>query len=104
MRLHHRRRIAAIAGGDGDGGDVVGGVERARELRAPGPGSPSTRIHLTLDLAPRFILDMGQMTDGLKIGALATRWDAAALILPAAVLAAVALLPQRWTGLAAPHH
>jgi uncharacterized membrane protein YoaK (UPF0700 family) len=34
---------------------------------------------------------------GAAIGALAARWDAAALILPAAVLAGVALLPQHWT-------
>jgi uncharacterized membrane protein YoaK (UPF0700 family) len=34
---------------------------------------------------------------GAAIGALASRWDAAALILPAAVLAGVALLPQHWT-------
>jgi uncharacterized membrane protein YoaK (UPF0700 family) len=34
---------------------------------------------------------------GAAIGALAARWDAAVLILPAAVLAGAALLPQRWT-------
>jgi hypothetical protein len=34
---------------------------------------------------------------GAAIGALASGWDAAALILPAAVLAGIALLPQRWT-------
>jgi uncharacterized membrane protein YoaK (UPF0700 family) len=34
---------------------------------------------------------------GAAIGALAARWDAAVLILPAAVLTGAALLPQRWT-------
>ena len=38
---------------------------------------------------------------GAAVGALGSRWNAAALILPAAVLAGSALLPDRWTGLAA---
>jgi hypothetical protein len=37
------------------------------------PGSLNTRIHLTLDCGPRFILGMGRMTEGLKIGELAER-------------------------------
>jgi hypothetical protein len=41
---------------------------------------------------------------GAAAGALAARWDAAALILPAALLAVVTLLPPRWTGLAAQRH
>jgi len=40
---------------------------------------------------------------GAAVGALGSRWNAAALILPAAVLAGSALLPDRWTGLAAQH-
>ena len=38
---------------------------------------------------------------GAAVGALGSRWNATALILPAAVLAGSALLPDRWTGLAA---
>ena len=41
---------------------------------------------------------------GAAIGTLSSRWDTAALILPAAVLAGAALLPERWTGLAAQRH
>jgi uncharacterized membrane protein YoaK (UPF0700 family) len=41
---------------------------------------------------------------GAAIGALAAVWGATALILPAAVLAGAALLPDRWTGLAAQRH
>jgi uncharacterized membrane protein YoaK (UPF0700 family) len=41
---------------------------------------------------------------GAAIGTLAAGWGAAALILPAAVLAAAALLPERWTGLVAERH
>ena len=41
---------------------------------------------------------------GAAVGAVAARWGAAALILPAAVLAGAALLPDRWTGLAAQRH
>ena len=41
---------------------------------------------------------------GAAAGTLSTRWGAAALILPAAVLAGAALLPERWTGLAAQRH
>jgi len=40
---------------------------------------------------------------GAAVGALGSRWNAAALILPASVLAGSALLPDRWTGLAAQH-
>jgi uncharacterized membrane protein YoaK (UPF0700 family) len=38
---------------------------------------------------------------GAAAGTLCSRWGAPALILPAAVLAGGALLPKRWTGLAA---
>src|SRR5947207_6027845 len=38
---------------------------------------------------------------GAAIGALLAGWGEAALILPAALLATAALLPERWTGLAA---
>jgi uncharacterized membrane protein YoaK (UPF0700 family) len=41
---------------------------------------------------------------GAAIGPLASVWGATALILPAAVLAGAALLPDRWTGLAAQRH
>jgi uncharacterized membrane protein YoaK (UPF0700 family) len=67
--------------------ETVPGQARKRETQAP--------IVLTI---------LVFYAAGAAIGALAARWDAAALILPAAVLAAVALLPQRWTGLAAPRH
>ena len=66
--------------------ETVPGQARKRETQAP--------IVLTI---------LVFYAAGAAIGALAARWDAAALILPAAVLAAVALLPQRWTGLAAQH-
>ena len=67
--------------------ETVPGQARKRETQAP--------IVLTI---------LVFYAAGAAIGALAARWDAAALILPAAVLAAVALLPQRWTGLAAQRH
>src|SRR5437588_5943828 len=41
---------------------------------------------------------------GAAIGALLAGWGEAALILPAALLATAALLPERWTGLAAERH
>jgi len=41
---------------------------------------------------------------GGAIGALLAGWGEAALILPAVLLATAALLPERWTGLAAARH
>jgi uncharacterized membrane protein YoaK (UPF0700 family) len=82
-------------------GFITGDLQRLGERLISGaPGEPrkrDTRVPLLLTILVFYAA-------GAAIGALASGWSAAALILPAAVLAGAALLPDRWTGLAAQRH
>jgi uncharacterized membrane protein YoaK (UPF0700 family) len=77
-------------------GFVTGNIQRLGERlvaeTVPGqPGKHETQAPIVLTILVCYAA-------GAAIGALAARWDAAALILPAAVLAGIALLPPGWTG------
>lgn len=80
-------------------GFITGDLQRVGErLIADGvPGEPRQRD----TRAPLLLTILVFYAAGAAIGALAAVWGAPALILPAAVLAIAALLPDRWTGLAA---
>ena len=82
-------------------GFITGDLQRVGERLVGGaPGEPrkrDTQASLLLTILVFYAA-------GAAIGALAAVWGAAALILPAAVLAGAALLPDRWTGLAAQRH
>jgi uncharacterized membrane protein YoaK (UPF0700 family) len=82
-------------------GFITGDLQRVGERLISGtPGEPrkrDTRVPLLLTILVFYAA-------GAAIGALAAVWGATALILPAAVLAGAALLPDRWTGLAAQRH
>jgi len=83
-------------------GFITGEIQRLGErlVAETVPGQPGNRE----TQAPIVLTILVFYAAGAAVGALAARWDAAALILPAAVLAAVTLLPPRWTGLAAQRH
>jgi uncharacterized membrane protein YoaK (UPF0700 family) len=83
-------------------GFITGEIQRLGErlVAETVPGQPGNRE----TQAPIVLTILVFYAAGAAAGALAARWNAAALILPAAVLAAVALLPPRWTGLAAQRH
>ena len=83
-------------------GFITGEIQRLGErlVAETVPGQPGNRE----TQAPIVLTILVFYAAGAAAGALAARWDAAALILPAAVLAAVTLLPPRWTGLAAQRH
>jgi len=83
-------------------GFITGEIQRLGErlVAETVPGQPGKRE----TQAPIVLTILVFYAAGATAGALAARWDAAALILPAAVLAAVALQPPRWTGLAAQRH
>jgi uncharacterized membrane protein YoaK (UPF0700 family) len=74
-------------------GFVTGEIQRLGErlVAETVPGQRETQAPIVLTILVCYAA-------GAAIGALAARWDAAALILPAAVLAGIALLPERWTG------
>jgi uncharacterized membrane protein YoaK (UPF0700 family) len=82
-------------------GFITGDLQRVGERLISGaPGEPrkrDTQVPLLLTILVFYAV-------GAAIGALAAVWGATALILPAAVLAGAALLPDRWTGLAAQRH
>jgi uncharacterized membrane protein YoaK (UPF0700 family) len=82
-------------------GFITGDLQTLGErLISRGPGEPrkrDTQASLLLTILVFYAA-------GAAIGALASVWGATALILPAAVLASAALLPDRWTGLAAQRH
>ena len=79
-------------------GDLQTLGERLIPAAAPGePRKPDNRVWLLLTILVFYAA-------GAAIGALLAGWDEAALILPAALLATAALLPERWTGLAAARH
>ena len=79
-------------------GDLQTLGERLIPAAAPGePRKPDNRVWLLLTILVFYAA-------GAAIGALLAGWDEAALILPAALLATAALLPERWTGLAAERH
>jgi uncharacterized membrane protein YoaK (UPF0700 family) len=83
-------------------GFITGEIQRLGErlVAETVPGQPGNRE----TQAPIVLTILVFYAAGAAGGALAARWDAAALILPAAVLAAVTLLPPRWTGMAAQRH
>jgi uncharacterized membrane protein YoaK (UPF0700 family) len=82
-------------------GFITGDLQRVGERLISGaPGEPrkrDTRVPLLLTILVFYAA-------GAAIGALAAVWGATALVVPAAVLAGAALLPDRWTGLAAQRH
>ena len=82
-------------------GFITGDIKTLGERLVPvEPGEPRkrrTQAALLLTILVFYAAGAGG-------GALAARWGAAALILPAAVLTGLALLPDRWTGLAAQRH
>jgi uncharacterized membrane protein YoaK (UPF0700 family) len=83
-------------------GFITGEIQRlgerlVAETVSGQPGNRETQAPIVLTILVFYAA-------GAAVGALAARWDAAALILPAAVLAGVTLLPPRWTGLAAQRH
>ena len=79
-------------------GDLQTLGERLIPAAAPGePRKRDNRVWLLLTILVFYAA-------GAAIGALLAGWDEAALILPAALLATAALLPERWTGLAAERH
>jgi len=83
-------------------GFITGEIQRLGErlVAETVPGQPGNRE----TQAPIVLTILVFYGAGAAVGALAARWDAAALILPAGILAAVTLLPPRWTGLAAQRH
>jgi uncharacterized membrane protein YoaK (UPF0700 family) len=82
-------------------GFITGDIQTLGERLVPvAPGEPQKR-HAQAALLLTILVFYAAGAAG---GALAARWGTAALILPAAVLAGVALLPDRWTGLAAQRH
>jgi hypothetical protein len=97
--------------GEGGGGCFRAKGPHLPARRAPGP-SPRLGEHLVAETAPPpppkggtqaalVLTILVCYAAGAAIGALSSRWDTALLILPAAMLAGAALLPERWTGLAA---
>jgi uncharacterized membrane protein YoaK (UPF0700 family) len=76
-------------------GFITGEIQRLGErlVAETVPGQPGKRE----TQAPIVLTILVFYAAGAAVGALAARWDAAALILPAAVLAAVTLLPPGWT-------
>jgi uncharacterized membrane protein YoaK (UPF0700 family) len=74
-------------------GFVTGEIQRLGErlVAETVPGQRETQAPIVLTILVCYAA-------GAAIGALASRWDAAALILPAAVLAGIALLPRHWIG------
>ena len=82
-------------------GFITGDLQRVGERLISGaPGESRKRD----TQAPLLLTILVFYAAGAAIGALAAVWGATALILPAAVLAGAALLPDRWTGLAAQRH
>ena len=77
-------------------GDIQRLGERLISETTPSPPKRESQAALVLTILVFYAA-------GAAVGALGSRWNAAALILPAAVLAGSALLPDRWTGLAAQH-
>jgi len=77
-------------------GDIQRLGERLISETTPPPPKRASQAALVLTILVFYAA-------GAAVGALGSRWNAAALILPAAVLAGSALLPDRWTGLAAQH-
>ena len=83
-------------------GFITGDLQRIGERLIPAaePAEPrkrNNRVALLLTILFFYAA-------GAAIGALLARWGEGALILPAALLAAAVLLPERWTGLAAERH
>ena len=79
-------------------GDLQTLGERLVPVAAPGePRKRDNRLPLLLTILVFYAA-------GAAIGALLARWGEGALILPAALLVAAVLLPDRWTGLAAERH
>lgn len=79
-------------------GDLQTLGERLVPVAAPGePRKRDNRVALLLTILVFYAA-------GAAIGALLARWGEGALILPAALLVAAVLLPERWTGLAAERH
>ena len=75
-------------------GDIQRLGERLISETTPSPPKRESQAALVLTILVFYAA-------GAAVGALGSRWNAAALILPAAVLAGSVLLPDRWTGLAA---
>jgi uncharacterized membrane protein YoaK (UPF0700 family) len=83
-------------------GFITGDLQRIGERLIPAaePAEPRKRDNrVALLLTILFFY-----AAGAAIGALLARWGEGTLILPAALLAATVLLPERWTGLAAERH
>jgi len=83
-------------------GFITGDLQRVGERLIPAvePAEPRKRDNrVALLLTILFFY-----AAGAAIGALLARWGEGTLILPAALLAATVLLPERWTGLAAERH
>jgi uncharacterized membrane protein YoaK (UPF0700 family) len=83
-------------------GFITGDLQRIGERLIPAaePAEPrkrNNRVALLLTILFFYAA-------GAAIGALLAQWGEGALILPAALLAAAVLLPERWTGLAAERH
>lgn len=83
-------------------GFITGDLQRIGERLIPAaePAEPrkrNNRVALLLTILFFYAA-------GAAIGALLARWGEGALILPAALLVAAVLLPERWTGLAAERH
>ena len=82
-------------------GFITGDIQTLGERLIPDdPGEPPKRKAQAALLLTILVF----YAAGAAIGALASAWGAPALILPAAVLVGAALLPDRWTGLAAQRH
>jgi uncharacterized membrane protein YoaK (UPF0700 family) len=82
-------------------GFITGDIQTLGERLVPVAPSEPQKRHAQAALLLTILVFYAAGAGG---GALAARWGPAALILPAAVLAGVALLPDRWTGLAAQRH
>jgi uncharacterized membrane protein YoaK (UPF0700 family) len=83
-------------------GFITGDLQRVGERLIPAaePAEPRKRDNrVALLLTILFFY-----AAGAAIGALLARWGEGTLILPAALLAAPVLLPERWTGWAAERH
>ena len=83
-------------------GFITGDLQRVGErlIPAAAPGEPRKRDNRVALLLTILVF----YAAGAAIGALLARWGEGALILPAALLVAAVLLPERWTGLAAERH